>query len=54
MPLVLVNWIVVDPMRRAKGQSTIGATREHDVTPVAGAKLLHRGEHIDVVVGSCA
>ena len=52
MPFVLINGIVGNPLRRAKGQSAIRAPREHDVAPVAGAKLLHRGNHVNIVV-SC-
>ena len=52
MPFILINWVVGDPLRRAKGHSAIGAAREHDVAPIAGAELLHRGKHINIVVGS--
>src|SRR4029077_9597771 len=50
MPFVLINWIVGNPLRRAKGQSAIRAAREHDVAPVAGAELLHRGNHVNIIV----
>ena len=50
MPFVLINWIVGDPLRRAKGLSTIRAARKHDVAPVAGAKLLHGSDHVNIVV----
>src|SRR5437588_224783 len=51
MPLILIHWVVGNPLRRAKGQSAIRAAREHDIAPVAGAKLLHRGKHVNIVVG---
>src|SRR5258708_29427975 len=54
MPFVLINWIVGNSLRRAEGQSAIRAAREHDVAPVAGAELLHRGKHVDIVVRSRA
>jgi len=54
MPFVLINWIVGNPLRCAKGQSAIRAAREHDVAPVAGTELLHRGKHVNIVVGSRA
>ena len=54
MPFALINRIVRDPLRRAESLSTIRAAREHDVAPVAGAELLHRGKHINIVVGSRA
>ena len=54
MPFVLINRIVRDPLRRAESLSTIRAAREHDVAPVAGAELLHRRNHINIVIGSGA
>lgn len=54
MPFVLINRIVRDPLRRAKGHSAVRAARKHDIAPVACAELLHRGKHIDIVVGSRA
>jgi len=54
MPFVLINWIVSNSLRCAEGQSAIGAAREHDVAPVVGAKLLHRGNHVNIVIGSGA
>jgi hypothetical protein len=38
---------------RAKGHSSI-RPREHDVTPVAGAELLHCGNHVNIVVSGSA
>jgi len=54
MPFVLINRVVRDPLRRAEGHSAIRAARKHDIAHVACAELLHRGKHINIVVGSRA
>ena len=46
----MVNWIVIDPMRSAKGCAAIGAAGEHHVSAVASAEWYHTGHHINVVV----
>jgi hypothetical protein len=50
MPFVLIDWIVSDSLWWAKAHSSVRATREHYIAPVAGAELLHRGQHIDIVI----
>ena len=51
MPLTRVNWIVIDLMRRAEGQSTIRAAHKHHVG-CASPGWLHTRQHINIVVGS--
>src|SRR5438093_4399643 len=53
VPLVRVDGIVVDPLRRAKAESAIGAAREHHVGPVA-AEGSHAGHHVNIVVSRAA
>ncbi len=50
----MVNWIVVYAVRRAEGQPAICAAREHDVRAGREAKRLHRGNHVNVVIGGPA
>ena len=50
MPFVMVNRIVVDPVRRAKGQSTVGAAREHHIGAGSEAGWLYTGDHINIIV----
>ena len=50
VPLVMVNWVVVDPMRRAKSDTSVCAAHEHHVRAVIGTEWLHAGHHINVVV----
>jgi hypothetical protein len=50
VPLVMVNRVVIDPMRRAKGLAAIGAASEHHVSAVASAKRYHTGKHVNVIV----
>src|SRR5213592_679818 len=52
MPLGGVDTIVIDPVRRAEGQSTVCAARKHHVGCVSPGRL-HTGQHVNVVV-SCA
>jgi len=49
MPIVLRVRVVVDPDRRAKGQSAIGAARKHYVSCAAAVRE-YAGQHVDVVV----
>ena len=46
----MVNRVVIDPMRRAKGLAAIGAASEHHVSAVASAKRYHTGKHVNVIV----
>ena len=50
VPLVLINGVIIDPMRRAKGLPAIGAACEHHVGSVTGAKGYHTGKHVNVVI----
>ena len=50
----MVNWIVVYAVRRAEGQPAICAAREHDIRPGREAERLHRGNHVNVVIGGPA
>jgi len=54
VPLVVVNWIIVDPVRRGKGNTSVGAANEHHIRPVIGTKRLHAGHHVNVVVSRSA
>ena len=54
MPFVLINWIVGDPLRRTKGDTPVRAAREHNVATVAGAELLDRGNHVNIVISGRA
>ena len=54
VPLVMVNWIVIDPVRRAKGQASVGAAREHHVCAIGGTEWLHAGHHVNVIVSRSA
>ena len=51
MPLVRIDWIVVDPHRRAEAGAAIGAAREHHIGPGAEAGRLDAGKHVNIVVG---
>ena len=53
MPLVRIDWIVVDPLRRAKGLAAVGAAGEHHVRS-ATAERLHAGQHVDIVIRGAA
>jgi len=46
----MVNRVVIDPMRRAKGLTAIGAASEHHVSAIASAKRYHTGKHVNVIV----
>jgi len=53
MPLSLEVDVIIDPARRAEGQSAIGAAHKHYVS-CASAGRQHTGEHINVVVSWAA
>jgi hypothetical protein len=53
VPLVRINWIVVNPLRPAKALAAVGAAGEHHVRS-ATAEGLDAGEHINVVVSRAA
>ena len=50
MPLVVINWVVIDPVRRAKSQSPVCAAYEHYIRAIVGAEWFHRSHHVNVVV----
>src|SRR5438309_4889008 len=50
----MVNRIIVDSVWRAEGQPAICAAREHDIRPGREAERLHRGNHVNVVIGGLA
>ena len=49
VPLVRIDWIVVNPLWPAKALAAIGAAGEHHVRS-ATAERLHAGEHVYIVV----
>src|SRR5260370_18153946 len=51
VPLVMVNWIVIDPVRRAKGYSAVGAAHEQHVRAIARTEWFHASHHVNVIVG---
>lgn len=53
MPLI-GGRIVINPMRRAKGHSAVGAADEIDVGPVVIAGRAHARAHVNVVVSRAA
>ena len=53
VPLVRIDWIVVNPLWPAKALAAIGAAGEHHVRS-ATAERLHAGEHVDIVVRGSA
>src|ERR1041385_580361 len=50
----MINRIIVDPVWRTESQSAICAARKHDVCAGREASRLHRGNHVNVVVGGPA
>ena len=54
VPFRVVNWIVIDPVRRAESDAAIGAAHEHDIAAISEAGWLNTREHVDIVVGACA
>ena len=53
MPLVMIDWVIIDPMWGTEGLPTIGATREHYVRTVASTGRQHAGYHVNVIVCGC-
>jgi len=53
VPLVRVDGIIVDPLRRAKARAAVGAAREHHVGPVSAGRS-HAGYHVNVVISGAA
>jgi len=54
MPLVLIDRIVIDPLRCAERLSTVGAPTKHHVSAVAGARRYNTGHHVKVIVSRSA
>jgi len=54
MPLVLIDRIVIDPLRCAERLSTVGAPSKHHVSAVAGARRYNTGHHVKVIVSRSA
>jgi len=54
VPLVMVNRIVIDPMRRAEGQPAVRAAREHHVSPGTETSWLYTGDHVNIIVSGTA
>src|ERR1700693_4837694 len=50
----MINWVVVDPVRCAKGESTVCATYEHHVGPGVEAGWLDTRHHVNVIVSGAA
>ena len=50
----MVNRIVIDPMRRAEGQSAVRAPREHHVSPGTETSWLYTGDHVNIIVSGTA
>lgn len=50
VPFVMVNWVVIDPLRRAKGHTSVGAAHKHHVRAIVGTGRLHAGHHVNVIV----
>ena len=53
MPLVRIDWIVVNPLWPAKALAAVGAAGKHHVRS-ATAERLHAGQHVNVVVSRAA
>ena len=54
VPLVVIDWVVINPVRRAKSYSAVGAAREHYVCPGVEACRLNARQHVNVVIGRAA
>ena len=50
MPLVVIDGVVVDPMRRAEALAAVCATHDHDFRARGEASWLHTCEQVDIVV----
>ena len=48
-----IDWVVIDPVRRAKSQSTVCAAHEHHIG-CASARRQHTRQHINVIVSRAA
>jgi len=53
VPLVVIDGIIVNPVRRAEGETAVSAAREHDVR-AGKAEWLHARQHINVVTSRSA
>ena len=53
VPLVRIDWIVVNPLWPAKALAAIGAAGKHHIRS-ATAEWFHAGEHVDIVVRGSA
>src|SRR5215469_815986 len=54
MPLVMIDRVVIDPLRRAGGLPTVGATRKHHVRAIASARRHNTSHHVNVIVSRTA
>ena len=50
MPFIVIDRIVVDPIRRAEGLSAVGAAHEHHVASRGEAGRLHARQHVNIVI----
>ena len=54
MPFVMVNRIVVDPVRHAKSEAAVGAAHEHYIGSGSEARRLYTSDHVDIIVSGPA
>jgi hypothetical protein len=50
MPLIVIDRVVIDPLRRAEGLAAVGAAHEHLISPVTLAVWQHASQHVNVIV----
>jgi len=50
VPLAVIDWVVINPVRRAKSQSTVCAAYEHHIGPGSEAGWLYTGDHVNIIV----
>ena len=50
VPFVVIDRIVVDPLRGAEGLSAVGAAHEHHVASGGEAGRLHARQHVNIVI----
>ena len=50
VPLVVIDWVVINPVRRAKSQSTVCAAYEHHIGAGGEAGWLYTGDHVNIIV----
>ena len=50
VPLVVIDWVVINPVRRAKSQSTVCAAYEHHIGAGSEAGWLYTGDHVNIIV----